>query len=291
MGWSVREQILIAGTSRMNSAWRNFCLRFERSLKTRRVAPKQKTDAALRIVASGTSTEALVSRYRELYGTDLYSVYIGSPQWPKSLFDFAAASNHAIDPNESPTASYYPGARLTAWMPGVFVPSIDRDVSRSAQPLILALIGGVNKAFRLDSSLISQQLQGLASRAENVTPLAVAFSRRTPWDLERHVRSSLDTRHTAFIDRNSRSAYLEATRHASEFAVTPDSITMICESLATSKPVTVLDLPCFNPDTSTFRFVSEVRTLTSTDAANVLQAASDRVLQMARSQHQKWLMR
>jgi mitochondrial fission protein ELM1 len=180
---------------------------------------------------------------------------------------------------------------MTEWMFGVFVRPISESVPRNTRPRVMALIGGLNKAFHLDGNIITQQLQHLASRGQDSAELVVAFSRRTPAELERQLRLSLGSKHTIFIDRHNRSAYIEAMRCAREIAVTPDSITMICESFSTLRPVTVLDLPCFNRDTSTFRFVAEVRSLAATDVGNVLHAASDRVLQTAMSQHKKWLGR
>lgn len=44
---------------------------------------------------------------------------------------------------------------------------------------------------------------------------------------------------------------------ASEYFVTPDSITMICEACASNRPVKVFDLECYNSETSTARFVGE----------------------------------
>jgi uncharacterized protein len=292
MGWAVSEQILIPGPSRMNSRWRNSLIRLKRRRVLQRLEPKQRTGPRLRIVASGTSAEPLVSKYRQLYDDRLYAAYIGSPRWPDPIFDFAAASNHALPPGSSPSPSYYPGARMTAWMPGVFVKPIAQDPSSDVRPVIVALIGGLNKAFRLDGDLIAHQLQTLAhGERDPMTDLIIVFSRRTPSKLEHQLRSYLTPQQAIFVDRHDRTAYVQAVRCARQFAVTPDSITMICESLATLKPVTVLDLPCFDEDTSTFRFVRELRSFQENSAGLVLKAASDHVLQMAASQHEDWLRR
>jgi mitochondrial fission protein ELM1 len=175
-------------------------------------------------------------------------------------------------------------------MPGVFVKPVAEQLSSDVRPITLALIGGTNKAFVLDGKLIARQLRDLAVGDQSAGgQLVVSCSRRTPSKLERELRKLLTPVQAVFIDRHDRTTYVQAVSSAQRFAVTPDSITMVCESLATLRPLTWLDLPCFSKDTSTFRFASELRTMRADDAGQVLRVAAERVLKAAASQYEEWL--
>lgn len=281
MGWPVTEQIAIPGPSRMNSDWRNRWQRFRRWLALRKLRPRARTAGRIRIVASGTSSEPATALYRQLYGRDLYAVSIGSPRTREPIFDFAIASNHAREDGALATPAFYRGAKVTTWMQGVLVKPL--PTGPGGEGPIVALIGGTNKAFDLSAEALLPQLSAVSQQGRMV----VVFSRRTPLDLEARIRAGL-TRAT-FVDRQDRAGFLKAAADAARFAVTPDSITMTCEAFATGKPVTVLDLPCFDQDTSTYRFYAELRALPVGEAGAVLHRAADHAIAEARRDFQGWL--
>ena len=282
MGWPVTEQIAVPGPSRMNSGWRNRWLRFRRWRVLREVLPRARIAGRIRIVASGTSSEPATALYRRLYGRDLYAVCIGSPRAREPIFDFAIAANHALEHGAVSTPTFYRGAKITTWMPGVLVKPLPTG-GQTEQGPVLALIGGTNKAFYLSADALLGQLQAIARQANQ---MVVVFSRRTPPDLEARIRAGLHG--ATFVDRQDRPGFLKAAAEAARFAVTPDSITMTCEAFATGKPVTLLDLPCFDRNTSTYRFYAELRALDG-EAGAVLHRAVEHAIAEARKDFQGWL--
>ena len=253
-----------------------------------RAGPRTRTFDRIRIVASGTSSEAATATYRELYGPDLYAVSIGSPRSRDQIFDLAIASNHALVPGTVPTATYYTGAKTTVWMPGVFVRPLPRNTASVRAGAVTALIGGTNKAFEFSSDILLSQLLPIANDA-STTGMDIVFSRRTPHDLEKALRTSPLGGAVRFVSRNDRDGFLRAVEGAAKFVVTPDSITMICESYATGKPVSVLRLPCFDEETSTFRFFSEVQSFPPERGGELLREASEDVIVKAARDFQMWL--
>lgn len=289
MGWPVAETKLIPGPSRMNSRLRNYTLRVRRWLTLRRLTLRRRRDTHLRIVASGISAEYMVASYRTLYGSDLYSVYLGSPRWAERIFNFAIASHHAIPLDTMRSSTSYSGAMALAWMPGVLARPPRLDPQGGEQQRTTVLIGGTNKAFRLSADAIVPQLRQLMScHPTDGYKLSVVFSRRTPRRLEAEIRSALASEEVDFVDRHDRQGFLAAFASARRLAVTPDSLTMICEAYSSGKPVSVLDLPAFDQDTSTFRFVSELRTFPADRGAKILQEAADAAIREAAANYEGW---
>jgi mitochondrial fission protein ELM1 len=289
MGWPVAETLLVPGPSRMNSRRKNLVLRFRRWLRLRWLTMRRRRHGRLRIVASGISAERLVASYRSLYGDRLYAIYLGSPRWQEQIFDFAIASHHAVLPGRTVSSTCYPGAERVAWMPGVFVRALPSSSNGQYQSTIVVLIGGINKAFQLRADMIIDQLQKL--RSAITIPAAqtfVAFSRRTPPQLEQELRAGLGAEGVRFVDRYDRQGFRVAVASASHFVVTPDSITMVCESFATGKPVSILDLPVFNRDSSTFRFVAEIRSFPADRAESILKDSARAALSAVAVDYKLW---
>jgi mitochondrial fission protein ELM1 len=276
----------------MNSRLRNFILRVRRWLTLRRMILGRHENDYIRIVASGISAEPLVASYRTLYGSRLYAVYLGSPRWPEQIFDFAVASHHAVPLGNTPSATCYRAAGAVAWIPGVFaLPPLRISVGQE-QVRTTALIGGTNKAFRLPAETIVAQLGRLNSFAEPAERnLTVVFSRRTPRRLEEEIRSALASEGVNFVDRHDRRGFLEAFASAKQLAITPDSITMVCEGYASEKSVLILDLPPFDQDTSTFRFVFEIRNFPPECVGSILREAAHSAVKKAGADYERWCRR
>jgi mitochondrial fission protein ELM1 len=289
IGWPVAETLLVPGPSRMNSRGRNLVLRFRRGLKLRWLTMTRRQHNRLRIVASGISAERLVAFYRSLYGSRLYAIYLGSPRCREPIFDFAIASHHAVLPGCTASSTCYSGAERVAWMEGVFVRALPSPPNGRCQSTIAVLIGGINKAFQLRADLIIDQLQKLRSAISSpAAQTLVVFSRRTPWRLEQDLRSGLSAEGIHFVDRYDRQGFREAVASASHFVITPDSITMICESFATGKPVSILDLPVFNRDSSAFRFVAGMRSFPADRAGSILKDSARAALSAVAADYKVW---
>ena len=223
-----------------------------------------------------------------IFTRKLFAVFVGSPKLREPIFDFAVASHHALE-NQEPSGSLYPGAGKTLWMPGVLTRAVDAGVSQS--DIVLALIGGLNKAFEIEADQISKELIAGTRQAHT---LVVVFSRRTPMSVDQRLRELLTLPHVQFVDRNDRAGFEAAFAQAREFLVTPNSITMICEACSTGKTVRILNATCFNQHTSTARFVREfldkgyARNVRDAEGATVPLPSREPIRREIRDAYEAW---
>lgn len=251
IGWSHREPVVrIPAPGRMSSRWERFFLRLRRRAATAAAAPRSREPGLLRIVASGAAAEAVAAAYRKLWGADLFAVFIGATHAREPIFDASVVAYHALGRGETPETIAIPAGGELVWMRGVYVARIDGapDAERSG---VVAVIGGVNKAFTIDADRIAAQLAEMMRTAAAET-LTIVFSRRTPSAVERRLKAAFPG--ARIVDRADRAGYLDALRTARRYAVTPDSISMVCELCATGRPVATFDLACFDDEVSTARF-------------------------------------
>lgn len=206
----------------------------------------------LRVVASGASAEHVVRRLRKHFGNRMFAVCVGTPRQP--VFDAAICSRHEIAGAVSAKSSL---ARHVAWIDGAMVrrPAWSET---PPTPHLTALIGGANRTYALPASAIATQLSGMAAQLgvgpEDVT---LVFSRRTPEDLSKTLHGLFPGVPT--VGAADRQGFEAAVARASHLAVTPDSITMVCEACASGKPVGVFALDSQNDDSSAARFMDTFR--------------------------------
>lgn len=294
MNWPVTETNLMQSARRMNPMWREVQKFFKgRAFKCGKI-PRRRQWNRLRIVASGLSAEDLVLRYRELYGPDLFAVFVGAPRSLTPIFDVAVASHHELDPGEPP-AGPFQGAADTQWIAGVLTRSVTKTKVPQDDKLVVVLIGGANRAFTIEPRKIIEQLAPALARDDR---LAVVFSRRTAVEVEDHLRGALKAPNVTFVDRGDRAGYENAFAQAREFYVTPDSITMVCEACSSRKPVTVFEMDCFDLDTPTASFVNEftaaryVRTAGTKTAEGIVQVpALETIKRAVELRHESWIAR
>jgi mitochondrial fission protein ELM1 len=250
IGWAVTSVTQIPGAGRMDGPVARTGKNLKRMYATWKHAPQRVQHDQVVIVAGGAAAEALVYRYRELYGSRLFAVFVGSPKRKEAIFDLAIASLHSSETGQHGFSS----AGQTAWINGVLVRKSPAAIT--ARNHTVVLIGGINKAFLLVPETIVRELAVVQD-----TGMTCVFSRRTPLALERTVRQAFSGRNTEFIDRSDREGYLKAMQGAKRIIVTPDSISMICEACATGQKVEVFKLPCFDQESSTARFVDQYHSL------------------------------
>ncbi len=252
--WPVDETHQIAGGSPLDSALSKLVKQFKRRLATARLSPKKKASPKLRVVASGASSEALVAAYRNLYGDDLFAVFIGAPKWKRPIYDLAIAANHEMIPGKYDFRS----AKNTIWMSGVFARKFHKRNPVPKEPTLAVLVGGINRAFKFDARALGDQIEAArVNSSASKLKTTIIFSRRTPLEIEQKLRSRFQGGQVKLVDRTDRTGFEEAMANAAHYLVTPDSITMICEACSSNLPVTIFDLECVNLNTSTARFVDE----------------------------------
>jgi mitochondrial fission protein ELM1 len=111
------------------------------------------------------------------------------------------------------------------------------------RPIVVVLIGGTNRNYRLaksDAETIGEQLGTFASRHD--VSLAVTPSRRTAEDVRAALTSRLAGRRAFIWDGSGENPYFGLLAHADAVVVTADSVSMTSEAAVTGKPVYVLDL-------------------------------------------------
>lgn len=255
-GWNPDETVRIPAPGRMTPAWESFSLNVRRKLAEWRSRPRRREPGPLRIVASGFAAEPVVAAYRALYGDDLFAAFSGRPRSAERIFDVALVPRHSLTEEEAAKGFSTAAAKRSVLRRGV--PT--RRVARSASVApcgTLAMIGGVNKAYEIDQARIVDQVRNLRDRGRP-GPFWIAFSRRTPSSTESYVRSALGSSDFTYIDRLDRPQFEHAMASAAEFIVTPDSLTMVCEACAMSRPVLLFDLACFDPDATTARCIRDL---------------------------------
>jgi uncharacterized protein len=224
--------------------------RLTRKLHRRRLLSSLREPGLLRIVASGAVSERVVAGFRKMHGSDLFAIYVGTARRHPSIFDVILNSHHALADNPAILQQHN-----SLLMRGTLARRMP-DLSDNATPSAVVLIGGVNKAYDLSPSRISFQLrQMMSSEHWGGSALTIVFSRRTPNELEAVLRR--DFAEAKFVGRDDRAGFENAYRTATRFIATPDSITMVCEACSTGRPVSLFDLHCSNPDTSTARFATD----------------------------------
>jgi len=111
------------------------------------------------------------------------------------------------------------------------------------RPIVVALIGGANKAYRLTLQRLAEIADGLAALlSENGGSLLLTPSRRTGERGITLLRARLGGFPGAIWDGGGDNPYFAYLALADALLVTADSVSMISEAAATGKPVHVLDL-------------------------------------------------
>jgi uncharacterized protein len=248
MGWQTDQIFRIPGPGRMDPfivKWKKRVAMWRALAKARRTPFAGPTV----IIASGAASERVVAHARKILGPSLFAVFVGTPKRAELMYDIAISSRHAIKSEPYALSS----AHQTAWISGILTRELAGGAPHAETCGTVILIGGTNKAYTLDPETIVLQIRAMKFDEKH----SIILSRRTPESLADHIKSNFSREQATVVESHDRQGFLAAMNAASRFCVTPDSISMVCEALNTGKPVQVFDLPCFDADTSTARFMNE----------------------------------
>jgi uncharacterized protein len=247
MGWPVKALHRISGTARRDNILKKLSIALRSPGETSNAISAIKQIEPEMLIFSG---DASLATAKKLARHKARKIFVGNPKSDLRLFDIAVASRHDVSADIQTTSHFYPSAGHTIWMDGVFCKPTPSTAGKGPTAVF---IGGVNKAFALESDVIIAQINRLAMQQE---ALCIAFSRRTPIALEQAIRAAFELMPVSFVAREDRTGFLELLASAERFYLTPDSITMVCEACATSRPVQVFNLAAIDHDTPTSRFIT-----------------------------------
>jgi mitochondrial fission protein ELM1 len=253
-GWTVTAIHRLPKANKLPFGFERFISRRRRMALARQLAMAHGGATRLRLVASGAAAEPVAEALRSSFGARLFAVFVGTPRQRPGLFDAAISSRHEI---AGPFTADLELARNTVWIDGTLV----RRVSHAGAPEhrhLTVLIGGTNRTFALSHDVIASQIAAMMQQLGlTMADMTLVTSRRTPPALADTLKSGFPaSRHVAATDRDG---FEKAYAAASHIAVTPDSITMVCEACASGKPVGVIALESHNDDSSAARFIDSFR--------------------------------
>jgi uncharacterized protein len=237
-------QTTITGTRRGDALWTKLATKAKAVLEIPALLSELHKHQPQLLVCSGAASLAIAAKRARFMPATGKVIFIGAPHHARDDVDIVVASSHEIADKAAARAK-----QNIILMDGVPAAPVVNDAS---YPGIAVLIGGTNKAYSFTEAPLILQLKLLCEQYES---MSIVFSRRTPEALEASIRRELTLLRVQFVAANDRNGFQTIMSTASAFAVTPDSITMTCEALATGRPISMLELPLTNPDTPTHRFV------------------------------------
>jgi uncharacterized protein len=194
------------------------------------------------VIACGRNAAVPALTIRRASGGHTFLAQIQDPRVRRSEFDLIVVPEH--DQLRGPGVIVTRGAvhRVTA---ARLETERRRFPSLAAlpRPIVVALIGGANKAYRLTLGRLSEIADALAALlSENGGSLLLTPSRRTGERGITLLRARLGSFPGAIWDGGGDNPYFAYLALADAVLVTADSVSMISEAAATGKPVHVLDL-------------------------------------------------
>lgn len=193
-------------------------------------------------IASGRQTVALTRDMRRLSGGRTFTVQIQDPAIDPAAIDLIVTPEHDRLRADNVLTTRGSLGRVTperlAAAAQRFAPRFGHLPARR----IGVLIGGNNKAFRLDSGTMTRLAEQLAQLARDGWGLLVTTSRRTGARNEEILRRSLAGLPVEIWDGQGENPYFGILALSDHIVVTCDSVNMVSEAASTGKPVHVVHL-------------------------------------------------
>lgn len=195
------------------------------------------------LIATGRRTVAVSAMIKRLNSRTV-TVQIQNPHFPVSAFDLVVTPAH--DRLSGANVITTAGAlhRVTRVRLDMAAQEFRSALAHLPRPLIAVLIGGANKAYRMNPQIIARFADSLRDlAAETGCSFAVTPSRRTGDDNIAALRKGLaGTPHTLWEGEGA-NPYFGYLGLADAVIVTSDSVNMVSEACASQKPVYVYNLP------------------------------------------------
>lgn len=199
------------------------------------------------LIATGRKTVAAAAAIRRMSGRTV-AVQIQNPHFPFGAFDLVVAPRH--DGLSGVNIICTAGAlhRVTRARLDAAAEEFRAGLAHLPRPLFAVLIGGPNKVYRMNPSVIAGLCAGLRRLASVAgCGFAVTPSRRTGEANIAALRDGLKEVPHILWEGEGPNPYFGYLGLADAVIVTADSVNMISEAAATGRPVFVFDLPGGSP--------------------------------------------
>lgn len=208
------------------------------------------------VVTSGKRAVPAALRVRRASGGRTRLVHLGRPQAPLDWFDLVVTTPQYCLPARDNVVV----CRLPSTAPSTEEASLDPALAALPRPRIAVIVGGSEPPQRLDPDVAHRLAETALSRAKSSGgSLLVATSPRTGSAATAALRAALDSagapvEFSTYGDGpNLYRAFLAA---ADAFLVTDDSVSMVVEAAATTRPVELFRLPALpGPGLRVFRAI------------------------------------
>ncbi|MGU9951841.1 MAG: mitochondrial fission ELM1 family protein [Gammaproteobacteria bacterium WSBS_2016_MAG_OTU1] len=208
----------------------------------------KKTDI---IVGCGGKAQAAVLMLQKQYGA--FAVCVQRPSADEKCFDAIVAPQHDYNAAQIEAISNNP--QTNAFLTLGAVGGVDakmlaarRDSARQQfaayhPPFVAALIGGANRSYLPQITQLISQLKNIATT--NKASLLITPSPRTSDNIRQALQEAFGAEHYVWNGKGA-NPYLDIMAAADELCVTADSVNMISEACATSRPLYILPLSLKN---------------------------------------------
>ncbi|MCG8669553.1 MAG: mitochondrial fission ELM1 family protein [Pseudomonadales bacterium] len=179
------------------------------------------------VIGTGSGTQFTLIACKQIY--KCFTVVLCGPSFPSACFDLCVIPKHDNRPEKTNIV-------FTDGVINKVTPSKSSEPSRG-----LVLIGGESKHYRWDSDAIDKQIREIAALHPNIT-WNITNSRRTPDDLNRKLEQlpeHCEFHHWQSTDKEWLPREISL---AGQIWVTPDSVSMVYESLTSGNAVYLFDL-------------------------------------------------
>ncbi len=191
------------------------------------------------VIGCGTAVQAAVLAVKKKYRA--YSVYIQRPSGSAAAFDAIVAPQHDYCNKTQPQ-----NLICTLGATGEINPSLlatrrpqARQPFGDAQCMIAVLIGGDNRAYRMEVQLLIEQLKKIVALTN--AKLLITLSRRSANTMMSDLQQHFGDTHYLW-DGNGENPYMDILAAADGYCITADSVNMISEASASGRAVYLLPL-------------------------------------------------
>jgi len=193
-------------------------------------------------IASGRQTVPLTRDMRRLSGGRSFTVQIQNPAVDPALIDLIVTPEHDRLRAANVLTTLGALGRVTPERLAAAAAHFAPRYAHLPEKRVAVLIGGNNKAYRLDTRTMTRLTEHLAALAHAGWGLMITPSRRTGARNEEILRRGLAGLPADIWDGRGENPYFGILGLADHVVVTGDSVNMVSEAACTGKPVHVVHL-------------------------------------------------